>query len=79
MLMAGSGALPAILGLRFDSAGYSAPVISLLGSSYFLGLTIGSITVFRVIGHAGHIRAFAAFVSIYAASVLAFSSAWRAG
>ena len=46
MLMAGSGALPAILGLRFDSAGYSAPVISLLGSSYFLGLTIGSITVF---------------------------------
>lgn len=75
MLMAGSGALPAILGLRFDSAGYSAPVISLLGSSYFLGLTIGSITVFRVIGHAGHIRAFAAFVSIYAASVLGLALA----
>lgn len=73
MLMLGSGALPAILALRLDSSGYSAPVISLVGASYFLGLTIGSLTVFRVIRSAGHIRAFAAFVSIYSASVLSYA------
>jgi MFS family permease len=73
MLMAGSGALPAVLGLRLDTSGYSAPVIGLLGTGYFVGLTIGSLTVFRVIGSAGHIRAFAAFVSIYSASALGYA------
>ncbi|MCB2059697.1 MAG: MFS transporter [Novosphingobium sp.] len=73
MLMAGSGALPAILGLRLDASGHSAPVIGFLGTGYFVGLTIGSILVFKVIGGVGHIRAFAAFVSVYAASALGYA------
>lgn len=71
MFMGGSGALAAILSLRLDQAGYTAPVISLLGMSYFLGLTIGSMLVFRTVRQAGHIRAFAAFVSVLSGTVLA--------
>jgi MFS family permease len=73
MFMGGSGALPALLGIRLNEAGYSAPVIGTLGTSYFVGLTIGSILVFRVVARVGHIRAFAAFVSLYSASTLAYS------
>ena len=73
MLMAGSGALSAILGVRLDGSRFSAPLIGLIGTSYFLGLTIGSLTVFRIIRGAGHIRAFAAFVSIYSASTLSYA------
>lgn len=74
MLMAGSGALPALLGLRLDSAGYSAPVIGMVSASYFAGLTVGSLRVFSVIRRVGHIRAFAAFVSAYSASALAYAA-----
>jgi MFS family permease len=73
MFMGGSGALPALLGIRLNAAGYSAPVIAVLGSAYFVGLTIGSILVFRIIARVGHIRAFAAFVSLFSASTLAYS------
>jgi MFS family permease len=75
MFMGGSGALPALLGIRLNEAGHAAPVIGLLGTSYFVGLTIGSVLVFRLIARAGHIRAFAAFVSLFSASTLAYSIA----
>lgn len=73
LIMAGSGALPGILGLRLNAAGYSAPLIGMVSASYFLGLTLGSMNVFGIIKDAGHIRAFAAFVSLYSASALAYS------
>lgn len=73
MFMGGSGALPALLGIRLNEAGHAAPVIGMLGTAYFVGLTIGSIAVFRPIARAGHIRAFAAFVSLFSASTLAYS------
>ena len=75
MFMAGSGALPAVIGIRLNDAGYSAPVIGLLGTGYFAGLTIGSIMAFRLIARVGHIRAFAAYVSIVSACALAYSIA----
>jgi len=73
MLMAGSGALPAILGLRLDAEGQRAPVIAMVGACYFLGLTAGSLRVFALIRRVGHIRAFAAFVSLYSASAITYS------
>ncbi|GGC40307.1 MFS transporter [Novosphingobium marinum] len=78
-LQAGVGSLQALVGLRLDAQGMPAPVIGLAGTSYFLGLTIGSLRVFGIIGRVGHIRAFAAFVSLYSASALAyalFDNAW---
>ena len=74
LLMAGSGALPALLGLRLDMAGHSAPVIGAVSASYFAGLTVGSLRVLSVIRRVGHIRAFAAFVSAYSASAIAYSA-----
>jgi MFS family permease len=73
MFMAGSGALPAVIGIRLNNSGYSASTIGLLGTSYFTGLTIGSIMAFRLLARVGHIRAFAAYVSIVSASALAYS------
>lgn len=72
MLMAGSGVLPAIVGLRLDQQGYTATTIGLVGASYFAGLTLGSITVFGVVRRVGHIRAFSAFVSLYSAATLGY-------
>lgn len=75
MFMLGIGAIPAIIGIRLNSAGYSGPVIGLLGTGYFAGLTLGSVRAFRLISRVGHIRAFAAYVSVVSASTLAYSIA----
>jgi len=75
LFMAGTGALPAVIGIRLDSAGYSTLVAGLLGTAYFAGLTIGSMMALRLIGQVGHIRAFAACVSLISASTLAYSLA----
>lgn len=72
LFMAGIGALPAVIGIRLDSAGYSAPVIGLLGTGYFAGLTIGSHRAFRLISQVGHIRAFSACVATLSAGL-----SWR--
>ncbi|OCC24472.1 MFS transporter [Croceicoccus estronivorus] len=73
MFMSGSGALPAVLGVRLDHAGYATPLIGLVGTSYFVGLTVGSVVILRLVGRVGHIRAFAVFVSLFSASALAYS------
>ncbi len=75
MFMGGTGGLPAVIGIRLNEANYSAPVIGALGTSYFAGLTVGSILAFRLISGVGHIRAFAALVSILSASVLSYALA----
>ena len=73
MLMAGSGFLATLISVRLERSGAEAPLIGLVGAAYFLGLTIGSLRVAPLIGRVGHIRAFAAFVSIFSASTLAYA------
>lgn len=73
LIMGGSGALPAILGTRLNMAGHSAMLIGLIGAAYFTGLTLGSLYLYRIVRQVGHIRAFAAFVSIYSASSLTYA------
>lgn len=73
VLMAGTGFLMTFLSLRLESAGIRAPLIGLITTAYFAGLTLGSLCVFAVIRRVGHIRAFAAFVSIVSASMLAYA------
>ncbi len=72
MLMIGSGALSTLIALRLQADGLSALVIGLVATSYFTGLTLGSVTVFRIVRNVGHIRAFAAFVSLFSASALTY-------
>ncbi|MBH5323516.1 MFS transporter [Aurantiacibacter sediminis] len=73
VLMAGSGFLSTLIAIRLEEAGAGDFVIGLVGTSYFGGLTLGAFTVVRVIERVGHIRAFAAFVSIFSASSLTYA------
>ncbi|MDT9599090.1 MFS transporter [Sphingosinicella rhizophila] len=73
MLMAGSGFLATLLGLRLEASGTSAMLIGLVAASYFVGLTVGSLQVSKIIRSVGHIRAFAAFVSLFSASTLTYA------
>ena len=73
VIMAGSGFLSTLVSVRLEAAGSSALAIGLVAAAYFAGLTIGSLRVPRIIERVGHIRSFAAFVSIFSASGLAYS------
>lgn len=73
MLMSGSGFLATLISIRLERAGAGALMIGLVGTAYFAGLTAGSLRVTGIIQRVGHIRAFAAFVSIFSASTLAYA------
>lgn len=71
MLMAGSGFLSTLMSLRLEAVGTSQMLIGLIGTAYFAGLTLGALRAGKIIERVGHIRAFAAFVSLFSASTLA--------
>lgn len=73
MLMAGSGFLSTLLAVRLESSGASALVIGMVGTAYFAGLMVGSLTVAKLVGQIGHIRTFAACVTVFSASSLAYA------
>ncbi|MDE8654687.1 MFS transporter [Novosphingobium album (ex Liu et al. 2023)] len=73
MLMAGSGFLSTLIALRLDAAGAPALFAGILATAYFVGLGAGSILAFSVVARVGHIRAFAAFVSLFSATSLAYA------
>ena len=73
VLMAGSGFLATLLSLRLERAGARSLLIGLVATSYFVGLTLGALRITPLIQRVGHIRAFAAFVSLFSASTLAYA------
>lgn len=73
ILMAGSGFLSTLIAIRLESAGVPSLVIGLAATSYFTGLTLGSLRAELLIARIGHIRAFAAFVTVFSASSLAYA------
>lgn len=73
ILMAGSGFLSTLLAVRLEEGGAASLVIGLIATSYFSGLMLGSLRVQSLIVRIGHIRAFAAFVTVYSASSLAYA------
>ena len=73
VLMAGSGFLSTLIAIRLELSGASAGMIGLVATSYFAGLMLGSMRVERLITRIGHIRAFAAFVTVYSASSLTYA------
>jgi len=79
ILMAGGGFVPTLVSVRLEAADAGAPLIGLVGSAYFAGLTIGSLEAARVIRRVGHIRAFAFSVSLLSASTLAYALYQAAG
>lgn len=73
MLMAGTGFMATLLAVRLDQADAGALVVGAVATAYFAGLVIGSLRAGLVVGRVGHIRAFAAFVSLLSASTLAYA------
>ena len=73
MIMAGSGFLSTLVAVRLEKAGTSAPIIGMVATAYFAGLMVGSLRATAIIASVGHIRAFAAFVSVLSASSLAYA------
>ncbi|WAT19204.1 MFS transporter [Aurantiacibacter sp. MUD11] len=73
VLMAGSGFLSTLIAIRLEQGGAGDLLIGLAATCYFGGLTLGALKVSPLISRIGHIRAFAAFVSIYSASSLTYA------
>lgn len=73
MLMAGSGFMATLIAVRLERGGSPALAVGAVGTSYFAGLVIGSIRAGRLVSRVGHIRAFAAFVSLFSASTLSYA------
>lgn len=48
MIMAGSGFLSTLIAVRLEQSGQSAAVIGFVATSYFAGLTMGSLRATRV-------------------------------
>ena len=73
VMMAGSGFLSTLIGLRLERAGSGTMVIGLVATAYFAGLMIGALKAGDIVRRVGHIRAFAAFVALLSASTLAYA------
>ncbi|AIT81005.1 MFS transporter [Novosphingobium pentaromativorans] len=73
VLMAGSGFLSTLISIRLERAGEGTLLIGLVATAYFAGLAIGAMQAGPLVRRVGHIRAFAAFVSVFSASTLAYA------
>jgi MFS family permease len=71
--MAGNSLLGVVLPLRMESAGYPVALIGAIMAAYYLGLALGGFRAKRVILRIGHIRAFAVFAALTAATCLAYA------
>ncbi|TMJ02378.1 MAG: MFS transporter [Alphaproteobacteria bacterium] len=71
ILIAGNGLSNTLIPLSATAAAFPPLSIGLIGSAYFIGMFVGCLAAPRIIAHAGHIRAFAAFVAIATVTTLA--------
>ncbi|WOF44719.1 MFS transporter [Sphingopyxis indica] len=73
VMMAGSGFLSTLIGLRLERAGSGTMVIGLVATAYFGGLVLGALRAGGIVRRVGHIRAYAAFVALLSASTLTYA------
>jgi len=72
VLMAGSGFVATLTGLRLDRAGVGTMLIGMVATAYFAGLVAGALRAGAIVGRVGHIRAFAACLALLSASTLVY-------
>lgn len=70
----GNSLLGVVLPLRMEAAGYPVALIGAIMAAYYLGLALGGWRGKHVIFRIGHIRAFAVFAALTAASTLAYAA-----
>ena len=71
LLLMGNGLLVVLLPVRAAAENFATLEVGVLGAAYFLGFAIGCLAGPRVIRRVGHVRTFAAMVSLASAMVLA--------
>jgi len=69
-LVLANGLFNTLLGLRSQHEGFAPELVGLIMSAFFAGLLLGGRFGSRVVARVGHIRAFAAFASLYSATAL---------
>ncbi|SMX48803.1 MFS transporter [Maliponia aquimaris] len=72
--MIGNSLLGVVLPLRMEAAGYPVALTGAIMAAYYLGLALGGLRGKRVIFRIGHIRAFAVFAALTAATTLAYAA-----
>lgn len=72
--MAGNSLLGVVLPLRMEAAGYPVALTGAVMAAYYLGLALGGLRGKHVIFRIGHIRAFAVFAALTAATTLAYAA-----
>ena len=72
LLMMGNSVFTTLIALRANIEGYPNETIGLMTSAYFFGFAIGTVRAGQLINRVGHIRSFAAFAAVVAATMLAF-------
>ncbi|CAO1652959.1 Major facilitator superfamily protein [Parasphingorhabdus sp. NYA22] len=72
--MLGNSLLGVILPLRMEAAGYPIALTGAIMAAYYFGLALGGLYGKHVILRIGHIRSFAVFAALTAATVLAYEA-----
>lgn len=72
ILLAGSGLIGTLLGLRAELEGFSETALGLVMSAFFLGFVLGAFVCPVLIRRVGHIRTFAAMAALSAAVALLY-------
>lgn len=70
LIQLANGYMGTLIGIRLASAQVEPMVTGAVTSAYFAGYAVGAVLCHRLIGRAGHIRAFAAFAALAAAAFL---------
>ena len=68
LLLIGIGLLGTLLGVRATVASFSNIEIGMIMAGYYVGYVVGTMIAPQLIRSVGHIRAFAAFASVAAAT-----------
>jgi MFS family permease len=79
LLISGNAFLMTLLGLRLSIEEFSTALIGWILVFYSLGFVAGTLWAGRIIEKVGHIRAFAVFAAVLAASILIYPMAVEAG
>ena len=79
LLISGNAFLMTLLGLRLSIEEFSAGLIGWILVFYSFGFVAGTLWAGRIIEKVGHIRAFAVFAAVLAASILIYPMAVKAG
>ena len=70
ILMLGHGLQGTLLGLRANLEAFPAAVTGLVMSGYYIGLLVGSLRVPTLVARVGHVRVFAALLSLGSTAIL---------